>query len=503
MLPLAAAALSGLTIAACFIRFDLLPVAWVAFAPLLWALRQTTGRGDVTRIALLAGLCTNIPAFYWLVYTITVFGGFPWVVAIFFYFCLSLFSSVQFLLFAHALRRLGRGPLALAAPVVWVTLEFLYPNLFPWRMANTQFHAPVLLQVGDLTGPFALSFAMVWFAAGVVDLVERPRRIASLASASTMALAIAAYGAWRLPQIDAAIAAAKKVRVGLVQGNISLEHKGDRAFFDVNLERYASLSTPIQEQTDLLIWPETVAQNWIPADTPGLDGKSHPFPGLRTALYFGGLAYRLTGPREADSFNSAFVIQPDGTVLGRYDKRILMPFGEFLPFADILPWLSDLSPATADFEAGTEAKVIDVPGKVKVGALICYEDLVAGMPRATTNAGAEVLVTILNDAWYGNSPAPHQHQALALWRTLETRRYLLRGSNTGVTSIIDAAGRVVDEGGLFTEEVIVGDVALLDLESFYARAGDVFAWTVVTVCALWLLGSGINVQPWRRSRSGR
>lgn len=503
MLPLAAAALSGLTIAATFLRFELLPLAWVAFAPLLWALRQTTARRDVTRIGLLAGLCTNIPAFYWLVYTITVFGGFPWPVALFFYFCLSLFSSLQFLLFAHALRRLGRGPLALAAPVVWVALEFLFPNLFPWRMANTQFHAPVLLQVGDLTGPFALSFAMVWFSAALVDLAERPRRLTALAGATALGLAIAAYGAWRLPQVDAAIAAARKIRVGLVQGNISLEHKGNRAYFDVNLERYAELSEPIQEQTDLLVWPETVSQNWIPADTPQLDGKSHPFIDLRVPLYFGSLAYRLTGPREADEFNAAFLIRPDGGVLGRYDKRILMPFGEFLPFAETFPWLNDLSPATADFKAGTAAAVIDVPDTARVGALICYEDLVASMTRATTNAGAEVLVTILNDAWYGNSPAAHQHQALALWRTVETRRYLLRGANTGVTSIIDAAGRVVDESGLFTEEVIVGDVALLDLDSFYARHGDVFAWGVTAAAGLWLLAGAFSAPPWRRSRSDR
>ena len=285
------------------------------------------------------------------------------------------------------------------------------------------------------------------------------------------------------------MAAAPQARVGLVQGNISIEQKGNRAYFDVNLERYGELSEPIQDDLDLLVWPETVSQFWIPADTPSLDGKSHPFPGLRVPLYFGGLAYRITGPREADEFNAAFVIQPDGTVLGRYDKRILMPFGEFLPFAETFPWIRKLSPATAGFRAGTEAKVIDIPGALKVGALICYEDLVAGMPRATTHAGADVLVPILNDAWYGNSPAPHQHQALALWRTVETRRYLLRGSNTGVTSIIDAAGRVVDEGGLFSEEVIVGDVARLDLESVYARIGDVFVVTLAVATGLWLFAT--------------
>ena len=236
---IAAAAISGITIAACFLWFDLFVVAWVAFVPLLWALRGARSRRQATYIGLVAGLCTNIPAFYWLVYTIDVFGGFPFPVAVLFYLFLSLFSSLQFIVFAHVLRRLGRGPLALAAPVVWVALEFLYPNLFPWRMANTQFHLPVLIQIGDITGPFALSFAILWFSAALVDLIERPRRWQALAAAATLTLAIAGYGAWRLPQIDAAMAAAPKARVGLVQGNISIEEKGNRTYFDVNLDRYA------------------------------------------------------------------------------------------------------------------------------------------------------------------------------------------------------------------------------------------------------------------------
>lgn len=484
----AAAAATGLTIAACFLWFGLFPLAWVAFAPLLWALRHDLDRREVSRLGLIAGLCTNIPAFYWLVYTINVFGGFPYPLAAAFYVGLSLYASVQFVLFAHIMRRCGRGPLALAAPVAWVTLEFLYPNLFPWRMAHSQFHAPVLIQVGDLTGPFALSFVLVWSAAGCVDALTTPRRWAATAGAAVTAAAIIAYGVWRLPQIDAAIAAAPTFRVGLVQGNISIEEKGDRTYFDVNLDRYADLSEPIQDDVDLLIWPETVSQHWTPADAYVLEEKLHPFPNARVPLFFGGLAYRITGPQQADEFNSAFLVGADGRVLDRYDKRILMPFGEFLPGDQWFPWIKKLSPATASFKAGQDVKVFTL-GDVRIGALICYEDIVDDMPRATTNAGAEVLATILNDAWYGYSPAAHQHQALALWRTIENRRYLLRGSNTGVTSIIDAAGRVLDEGGLFTEEVIVGDVARLRIPTVYGRIGNAFAWTITTIAGLWLLAS--------------
>lgn len=488
----AGAGLSGALIAACFLRFELYPLAWVAFAPLLWSLAQARTGRDAARIGLIAGLVTNVPAFYWLVYTIHVFGGFGYPLALFFYACLSLFSATEFVLFALAWQRTGPGPLALAAPLLWVSLEFLFPNLFPWRMANCQFHAPVLLQIGDLTGPLGLSFVMVWMSAGIVQLFDRPRRVLPVAAAAAATGAVVAYGAWRLPQVDRAIAAAPKVRVALVQGNVSIKEKGDFHYFDINLDKYQQLSEAVQDDVDLIVWPETVSQRWVAADTRRLQGRDLPFDDLRTHLIFGGLAFRFLTATDSEEFNSAFLIGPGGRVLGRYDKRILMPFGEYLPLASYFPVIKSLSPETGGFTAGTTTSVFDVAGRVRVGQLICYEDLVPGMPRHAAQAGAEVLLNILNDAWYGNTAAPYQHQALALWRAIENRRFLLRGSNTGVTSIIDAAGRVVAEGGLFRPEVVTGAVARLQQSTIYTRFGDVFAWLVVGAAAGLLL--------WARSR---
>ena len=482
----AAAAASGVLIAACFLRFQLWPLAWIAFVPLLWALAHAPTPRAAARLGWVAGVTTNLPAFYWLVYTIHVFGGFSYPVALFFYASLTLYTASQFVLFALAWQRTGAGPLALAAPLLWVSLEFLFPNLFPWRMAHCQLHVPVLLQVGDLTGPFGLSFVMVWISAAVAELVRR-RRSAPLVAAVAATLAVVVYGLLRLPTVERAIANAPSARIALVQGNVGIKEKGDVRYFDVNLDKYQELSEPRQSTTDLIVWPETVSQHWVQADALRLDGKENPFDGLRTHLIFGGLAFRVLGPDEAEEFNSAFVVGPNGVVLGRYDKRILMPFGEYLPFASYFPFIKSLSPESGGFTAGTTASVFDVAGKVKVGQLICYEDLLPSMSRHATQAGAEVLLNILNDAWYGNTAAPYQHQALALWRAIENRRYLLRGSNSGVTSIIDAAGRVVAEGGLFTAEVVSGNVPRLQLSTFYTRCGDVFAWLVVAGAAALLV----------------
>jgi apolipoprotein N-acyltransferase len=484
-----AAVASGLLIAACFLRFELYPLAWVAFVPLLWAVRRAVTRREAARIGFLAGLATNLPAFYWLVYTIHVFGGFGYPLASFFYIVLTLYAALEFVVFAMALRRTGFGPLGLAAPALWVSLEFLYPNLFPWRMANSQFHAPVLMQIGDVTGPFGLSFVMLWISAALAMLLETPRRILPLAASATATVAVVLYGVVRLPAIDRAMAAAPTVRVGLVQGDVGIKEKGDVRYFDVNLEKYQQLSEDLQDKADLIVWPETVSQHWIEANTKRLEGSENPFDDLRTYLIFGGLAFRMHGHDRPDEFNSAFLIGPGGVVLDRYDKHVLMPFGEYIPFGSYFPVLYSLSPETGGFTPGTGVSVFDVPGKVRVGQLICYEDLLASMSRHATQAGAEVLLNILNDAWYGNTAAPYQHQALALWRAVENRRYLLRCSNSGVTSIIDAAGRVIAEGALFRPEVITGNVRRLHLETFYTRFGDIFAWGVVAA-ALVLLWRG-------------
>ncbi len=484
-LSLLAAAASGVVIAACFLRFELYPLAWIAFVPLLWAVARTRTWREAARVGFGAGLVTNLPAFYWLVYTIHVFGGFGYPLAILFYVLLTLFTALEFVLFAVGMRRIGPGPLALAAPTLWVALEFLYPNLFPWRMANSQFHVPVLMQVGDLTGPFGLSFVIVWMSAAVLALV-RSRRVLPLAAAAAATAAVIGYGFVRLPAIERVMAAAPSVRVGLVQGNVGIKEKGDVRYFDINLEKYQELSEDLQKNVDVIVWPETVSQHWIEVNTTRLEGKENPFEDLRSYLIFGGLAFRLHGRAQPDEFNSAFLIGPGGVVLDRYDKHILMPFGEYIPLGTYFPIVYSLSPETGGFTAGTGVSVFDIPGKVRIGQLICYEDLLSSMSRGTTRAGAEVLLNILNDAWYGDSVAPYQHQALALWRAIENRRYLLRGSNSGVTSIIVPVGRVVAEGALFDAEVVSGTVQRLHLMSIYTRYGDVFAWSVVAAAVLLL-----------------
>ena len=482
-------ALSGAFIAAAFLDFRLYPLAWVAFVPLLWSLARARSYREALWLGVVGGLATNIPAFHWLVHTMHVFGGFPYPIAIFFYLCLSTYSAGQFVLFAAGIHRLTLGPLGLAAPVLWVGLEFLYPNLFPWRMANTQFLMPWLTQIGDVTGPFGLSFVLLWVNAGITLTLLPRRRWRPLLAAAMATILVLGYGLFRVPIIQAAIDAAPVVRVGLIQGNVGIHEKGDVARFDVNVDRYRKLSEPLQSQIDVLIWPESVAQWWVAADAEQLAESENPYRDLRTFLIFGGLAYVYNEQGEAERFNSAFLVDQTGRVLGRYDKQVLLPFGEYVPGASLIPALAELTPQSGDFTPGRDIVTLDVPGQVRFAPLICYEDVPSTMARTMTQNGAEALLTIFNDAWFGRSMAAYQHEALALWRAIENRRYFVRVGNAGVTGVVDPFGRVVDRLGLFTEEVLQADIRPLQLKTFYTRHGDVFAWMVVVVAGLWLWAS--------------
>lgn len=474
-------ALSGLLIALPWLSFSLYPLAWIAFLPLLHCLTKARSIREASWLGFVAGMAANVPAFYWLVYTIHVFGGFPYPIAIFFYVCLSAFSALQLVLFAVGFRLLSFGPLGLAVPALWVTLEFLYPNLFPWHMANSQLALPVLLQVGDVTGPYGLSFVMVWFSTALLLALRRPRRPYPLVAATAAALVVLGYGVLRQPRVQAAIDAAPPVRVGLIQGNVGIREKGNAAFFDINIDKYRTLSRTLQDDVDVLIWPESVAHTWVPTDARRLTEREDPFPDLRTYLIFGGLAYSDDGRGNQARFNSAFLIDGRGNIYGRYDKRVLLPFGEYLPGASLFPSLMELSPQTGEFTSGTELVTLDVPGLVRFAPLICYEDVPAEIARGMTQRGAQALLTIFNDAWFGDSMAPYQHEAIAIWRAVENRRYFVRVGNAGATGTIDPFGRVVDRLGLFTAETLSAEIRPLNLETFYTRHGDVFAWLVVIV----------------------
>src|ERR1041384_1884020 len=212
------------------------------------------------------------------------------------------------------------------------------------------------------------------------------------------------------------------------------------------------------------------------------------FASEQTYFLFGSRSFiGHLGERDFKAFNTAFIADARGRVLGRYHKQVLLAFGEYIPFSKVLS-LIPVMPFADGFTAGDAPLSFNLRRGIRLTPLICYEDLMPDISRrAVSETRANLLVNMTNDAWYGPTVAPWQHARLAQWRSIETRRTLLRVTNTGVTTWVNAKGEVQDVLPLFTSGVLHAQVELLDEETYYVRFGDWFAWAMTAATIVLLL----------------
>lgn len=235
--------------------------------------------------------------------------------------------------------------------------------------------------------------------------------------------------------------------------------------------------------------------------TPDRD-RNAAMRGFRTPLLFGAITAEddpdrgrtgegdgsAGGPARMRYYNTALLLDEDGRVLGRYDKNYLLIFGEYLPLSDWFPFLKDWFPEAGDFRPGRTVEVFEMGG-VRIGVMVCYEDILPAFTRRLHEKRPHLLVNITNDAWFGRTTEPYQHLSLATFRAVENRRFLVRATNTGVSAIVDPVGRVLQATSLERPEVLVAEVARLEGETLYQRYGDLFAWACCGVGALLVLGT--------------
>jgi apolipoprotein N-acyltransferase len=188
------------------------------------------------------------------------------------------------------------------------------------------------------------------------------------------------------------------------------------------------------------------------------------------------------------AYNSALLIDADGRVRGRYHKQVLLAFGEYIPFAPVLSKVPGMPPIGEGFSRGAGPATLDLPGGIKVAPLICYEDLMPELARKfVREKGANLLVNLTNDAWFGDTAAPRAHARLAQWRAIETRKSLVRVTNTGLTTVINPKGEMRETLPLFSPGVLTAKVEIMEGETLYVRFGDWFAWITVAGALLILL----------------
>jgi apolipoprotein N-acyltransferase len=479
--------LSATLLAAPFLDPGFFPLAWIAFVPLFWTVIQAKSLRHVVFYGWLMGFVAHLIGFHWLVYTISAFGEFPYAVSVVVFILYAALQAIQMTIFALLVRAVGFGPLQIFPAVFWIPLEFLFPLLFPWYVANSQVLFSRFIQSADLVGPYGASFIILWINAAVYKAAfatkeERSAKWLPIAYAMLAFVISLIYGFQRLETVTEEIAGARKLSVAAVQGNIDIDLKWNPVRANSNLQKHIKLTNEL-DATPLVIWPESAIEEWIPEGLKQMPMDYLPaFKSERTFFIFGAKSFSgKPGAPGFKAFNTAFFTDGQGRVLSRYHKQVLLAFGEYLPFSRVLSLLPAM-PFADGFTPGPGPVVFHLPRGVRIAPLICYEDLMPHLSRKfVSETRANVLVNLTNDAWYGKTVGPWQHLRLAQSRAIETRRSLLRVTNTGVTSLVNAKGELVKSLPLFTEAVMQTDVEILNGETYYVRFGDWFAWGMTAI----------------------
>ena len=443
------ALLSGILLFLSFPKFGLGFIAWIAFVPLFIALRSVVSLRRALFLGWMTGLTACVGILYWISYVVVNYGNLPLYLGVTLMLMLAGYLSIYFALFATGIVYLrGKVPLCFVAPVLWVCLEYAKSKLFsgfPWEnLGYSQFNNIFFIQFADIAGVFGLSFLIILLNVAFFEIIaERSKK--SFVLATTVLLLWSGaylYGVLRINQIDHTLKEAPGMDVSLIQGNIdqSIKWNANIQKETINIYEELSLRHP-PANGGLMVWPETA----VPFNFQDENELQHQVKNLpvktKSWFIFGSMSY-ATGKENTDYYNSAYLLSPQGDIRGKYDKVHLVPYGEYVPLRALFPFISRLAAGIGDFAEGKGFYPLTM-GNRKIGVLICYEGILPEAARMYKNADAELLVNITNDAWFGTTSAPYQHLSMSVFRAVETRLYLVRAANTGISAIVDPTGKII------------------------------------------------------------
>jgi len=499
------------------------PLAWIALVPLLLALRDVRPK-TAARLGLLAGMVHYITLLYWITIVLGRYGNLSLWVSIPALLLLALYMTGYLVLFCIFVNRAWKYQEILVvwlAPLLWVGLDYIRSFLFsgfPWQdLGYSQYKALLLIQTADLAGHYGVTFHIVlvnsltallfvlWSASRSTDqnreqiMALRLRRawFYAVLPALSLVLAVLGYNVIRYRQVSEIAAERPKMKIGIVQGSVEQNLKWSPAMRLNTIDIYTELSeqalTSESLPPELLVWPET-ALPFLIDDNPYFRRLQKSFFTKHKVWLLSGAPYYQkiaagedTRKNEYLSYNSAYLFTPDGEIEGRYDKQHLVPFGEYVPLSNYLPLPGPLVENVGNFSRGKPGRPLSCQDAA-IGVLICFESIFPKLARDWTHKGANLLVNITNDGWYGRSSAPWQHLSMAVFRAVENRRSLVRSANTGVSAAIDPLGRITGASPLFQPFYLVRDMPLLQMKTIFVRFGHYFGLICFLACLpFWFL----------------
>jgi len=497
---------SGLALALAFPKFDVSLLAWVALVPFFYAVEGEPLK-NVFWWGYLQGLACYVGSLYWVVITLNEFAGVHFVLSLI---PMVLLAGVVAIYTAIALwtgefiaRRL-RLPIVITMPVAWAAVELVrtyFPIGFPWNLlGETQYRNLELIQFAEFTGTYGVSALIIFFNAVIFVVLMRrgSRRLQTLSLSILTGVMIAAivFGNWRIHKLKS-IKPEGSFRVAMVQGNIPQSVKWDPKFVPISFGVYKDQTLAAARQhVDLTVWPEAAATFFFQPDdrypaafSDDASYRQQLLDLARTsgsAILFGAPALGVEDNR-VGFYNRAYLVTAQGEVAGWYDKIQLVPFGEYVPARAILGYfVNRIVAGMGDMFPGKRQTLLSVKG-AKLSVLICYESIFPDLSRRSVKEGADVMVNITNDAWYGTSSAPYQLLAMAAMRSVETKVPMIRVANTGISAIIRDDGSLTATTPLFQRGTEIEDVAWHPMRTLYTLVGDLFAQICLLLTAIALV----------------
>ncbi|MEJ2639785.1 MAG: apolipoprotein N-acyltransferase [Desulfosarcinaceae bacterium] len=498
------AILAGLMLTASFPRLEWHLLAWIAWIPLLMAVRDSDWR-ESFRLGVTGGMVHYLSLLYWIVHTMHHYGHLPlWQCVPILGLMAAYLALYTGLLTAWISARPANLATLMLFPAIGVALEYVrtyFLTGFPWEfLGYSQFRCLSIIQIADLFGVYGVS-ALVFFANGAIAFAflaftrrtwHQQSVTLSLGRVSLPLLALIlalswGYGRLRLGTVAETISHTPQANIAVVQGNIDQARKWDPGYQQQTIDKYQALSAKIVAKgADLVVWPETATPFYLFRDR---DLSQQVLAGIRntqTDYLIGSPAFsHLNGGLQLH--NSTYLIDKEGRLRGSYEKVHLVPFGEYVPLKRWLPFLGKLVAEVGDFKPGRRGTTLNWRGH-KLGPLICYEIIFPRLARAMAASGANVLVNQTNDAWFGRTSAAYQHFSMGVFRAVENRRSLVRAANTGISGYIDPTGKIQAQTDLFKDAAIDRSVVLMDIPTLYSRVGDLFAQiclALITANLLW------------------
>ena len=456
-----------------FPKYDYWLLAWIGLIPLLLALDGKTYK-QAFGIAYLCGVLFFTGTVYWIGH-VTIVGAI----------LLILYLALYFGLFGLGYILFSRYPVVIKIFLLsslWVALEYTRAHAlsgFGWAsLGQSQYKNVWIIQMAEMTGMLGVSFLVVMVNCFLKEWIERKQWVL-MGLPILILVSVLGYGIFRMAFFNKQ--ELETIKVGVVQANISQQMKWQESLWASIIDKHFVLTKEaVKEHPDLIVWPETAFPGFLLKDKKYLQQLKDLAKEIHTPLLFGSVT-----DDHGKFYNSAVMLSSKGVIVGRYDKKHLVPFGEYIPLRTNFPFLSDIIPV-ADFSSGKEYTVFSEmtshKKNKKFSALICFEDTIGRLARKFAMAGAGLFINITNDAWFMDTSAPFMHLQASVFRTVENRRGLVRATNTGVSGFVDMTGKIINVlQNAQGEEVFISGYRTQKMQlnykkTFYTKYGDVFAF---------------------------